>query len=335
MGKFLDAEKNRYLAYKQKTEYLSNPAKEPGIYRGKLRPFCLPIEYAEENLYEGIRRPALDYFEECGIKWHDGGYRRPSNHLCSSQVCCVNFLFPFAGKPAALAALIQPLFPNILEMLSIEPDGQYVSMEWIGLDNYLGEKAPRSGSRTRGANFTSADAMVMFRRTDGLKQTVLIEWKYTESYSNTNLRWSKAGTDRAAIYRDLYERDDFPLDKKRLPGFEALFYEPFYQLLRQQLLANEMERAEELGTDIVSLLHISPAQNHDFSRVTSPKLRSSGKSVLEMWKYLLVIPSRFQKASIEELFTRFPLHDHRELSQWWAFVTDRYSWLQNVPTGHR
>jgi Fic family protein len=54
------------------------------------------------------------------------------------------------------------------------------------------------------------------------------------------------------IYRPLYQRDDCPLDKGLVPSFEALFYEPFYQFMRQPLLAHEMERAHELGADRVS-----------------------------------------------------------------------------------
>jgi hypothetical protein len=51
-------------------------------------------------------------------------------------------------------------------MLPIE-NGQYVAHEWIGQQNYLGERIARNGKRTRGANFTSADAAVMFQQQDG------------------------------------------------------------------------------------------------------------------------------------------------------------------------
>ena len=104
-----------------------------------------------------IRQPILAYFARNKIKWHDGQDGKPDNHLCDSQVCCANFLFPFFDKPKALAGLLRPFFPNILEMLPIE-DGQYVAFEWIGQQNYLGEKVSRNGKRTRGANYTSADA---------------------------------------------------------------------------------------------------------------------------------------------------------------------------------
>ena len=155
--------------------------------------------------------------------------------FCSSQVQCVNFLYPFADKPEALRTLLSPNFPNIQSMLPMEGEGQVVSFEWIGLDNYLGEKIRRNSSRTRGANFTSADAAVMFLRQDGKRQIVLIEWKYTESYNRTWLGISERGTDRRDIYRHLYDSTSCPLDKTKVSDYSDLFYEPFYQLLRQQI----------------------------------------------------------------------------------------------------
>ena len=95
-----------------------------------------------------IRKAACAYFAENQIKWHEGQDAMPSNHLCSSQVCCVNFLFPFADRPDALATLLRPIFPDIKQVLPVECD-QYVAFEWIGQENYLGEKIARNGKRTR------------------------------------------------------------------------------------------------------------------------------------------------------------------------------------------
>ena len=161
---------------------------------------------ARENLFSGIRDDALEYFNRNRIKWHDGRNSNPSSHLCSSQVQCVNFLYPFVDKAEALCTLLRPLFPDIESIVPMKEDGQLVSFEWIGLCNYLGERTLRNGSRTRGASFTSADAAVMFRRQDGRLQIVLIEWKYTESYGRTWLGVAQSGTDRRGIYRHLYDR---------------------------------------------------------------------------------------------------------------------------------
>jgi hypothetical protein len=149
----------------------------------------------------------------------------------------VNFLFPFSDKPRALTELLRPLFPTIHHVLPMEGSSRFLSFEWIGLENYLGEYLGRTGTRTRGAYCTSADAAVMFEHMNGFRQIVLIEWKYTETNNDMPLRFSDRGTDRMAIYAPLYERPDCPLNKELLPDFEALFFAPFYQLMRQQFLA--------------------------------------------------------------------------------------------------
>ena len=182
MGKFLEVEKGRQILFRETSEYFTDAAKADGVYLRKPRRFCLPVDRAEENLFGEIRASALEYFARKQIDWHHGRDGRPSNHLCSSQVQCVNFLYPFSERPDALCALLQPIFPTIHSVIPMEYE-HVVSFEWIGLRNYLGEKVPRSGSRTRGANSTSADAAIMFRHNDGTRQLTLIEWKYTESYN--------------------------------------------------------------------------------------------------------------------------------------------------------
>ena len=273
MGKFLEEEKPRQTRFKVTSKTFTEAARNEGDYRGKPRPFCLPLGHAEENLFSEIRAGALEYFERNHIKWHDGQGSNPSNHLCSSQVQCVNFLSPFADKPDALSTLLRPFFPDIRSVMPMEAEGRFIAFEWIGAQNYLGEKIPRGGNRTRGANFTSLDAAVMFRQQDGTRHIVLIEWKYTESYGRTWLGIAGSGTNRMDIYRHLYNCPGCPLDKTQLPDFSDLFYEPFYQFLRQQLLAREMEQARELGSHIVTVLHVAPAKNRDFHRVTSERLR--------------------------------------------------------------
>src|SRR5689334_22887550 len=137
MGVFLQAEKKRYIEWKASTKHISEAAKKDGIYpknkaSGRTHPFCLAEAYADENLFAPIRRHALDYFSNKGIPWHDGADGRPSNHLCDSQVCCVNFLFPFMDNPEALVCLLRPYFPEIRSILPMEngPTQSYLSFEW-------------------------------------------------------------------------------------------------------------------------------------------------------------------------------------------------------------
>lgn len=326
MGKFLQTEKPKQVAFKKTSATISNTAKEDGMYRDHAYPFCLPRELAEENLYPPIRTTIREYFERNKIKWHDGQNGNPSNHMCDSQVCCANFLFPYADKPEALAALLKPIYPDLTQMLPVE-DGLYVAFEWIGKENYLHEKITRNGQRTRGANYTSADAAVRFRRTDGREQISLIEWKYTESYSSVNLEIAASGQSRVEIYQWLFNHPDCPFDKTRLPCFEALFYEPFYQFMRQQFLAHEMEKAHELGANIVSLLHIAPAHNLDFKTITSPLLKTHGLSATDVWKNLVTLPHRFMSIGTEILFGELDLDCYPELKEWQAYIQARYTWM--------
>lgn len=324
MGQFLTTEKQRLGTWKQTTLYLSQKARDPGAYRGRLRDFCLPKACAEENLYPGIRLLALGYFAAFDIKWHDRQKCKCSNHLCDSMVSCVNFFFPFAERPEALGALLRPIFPSLKEVMPMEESGLWLSIEWIGLDNYLGELKRGDRERTRGANFTSLDAAVRFEDTSGRTQVALIEWKYTESYGRRSMAEGKSGARRQAIYRDFFEAADGPIDASKVPDYLDLFYEPFYQMMRQQLLAHEMEKHQELGADAVTVVHICPRRNTDFQRVTSPGLTALGSSVTAVWKSLLRKPERFLEVHTEELFGSFDVSAFPELVDWHHYVTRRY-----------
>lgn len=338
MSKFLRLEKSRYTEWKPTAHIFSRGVRLGGNYKGGkyAYPFCLPQDCGNENLAREIRERALAYFDSHAIKWHDGHNQTPSNHLCDSQVCCVNFLFPFANQPDALKDLLQPVYRDIAQMLPFsDEDNQFVAFEWIGKDNYLSEVKREGQRRTRGANFTSTDAMVMFERKNGSKQIVLIEWKYTESYSPVPLHKARSGRDRREIYRHLYERDDCPLDKKVLKNYDALFYEPFYQLMRQQFLAHEMECAHEFGAKVASLLHISPAHNGELERVTSIGLLdlNIGTTVTDIWKKLVKPANRFASVHTEELFGKFPVDNHPEMNQVWSYLLERYPWFQEAMPG--
>jgi hypothetical protein len=211
-------------------------------------------------------------------------------------------------------------------MLPIESE-KYVSFEWIGQENYLGEKISRNGQRTRGANCTSTDSIVMFERNDKKRQVVLIEWKYTESYGSTFLKYADSGTDRTGIYKHLFEDVNCPINKKILPSFDSLFYEPFYQFMRQQFLAHEMEKAHEMGADIVSVLHIAPAHNRDFRKITSPELAKLGESATSVWRELVEAEGRFISVSAEKLFGDLSAIQLPEIKTWLEYIHARYAWV--------
>ena len=164
----------------------------------------------------------------------------------------------------------------------------------------------------------------MFERKDKKRHIVLIEWKYTESYNSNFLRFAESGTDRTEIYRHLFECSDCPINKDILPSFDSLFYEPFYQLMRQQFLANEMENAHELGADIVSILHISSSGNKDIHKVTSPELINFGDSPMGVWSKLVKDKSRFISVKTEKFFSNLPVEEFPEIQEWAKYINARY-----------
>jgi hypothetical protein len=91
MGLFLESEKPKQAAFKANYPGLPDPARLDGIYKGKPRSFCFPLEHAEQNLFPGIRLAALDHFANLRIKWHDGQNGKPIIPLRSASTA--NFFF--------------------------------------------------------------------------------------------------------------------------------------------------------------------------------------------------------------------------------------------------
>ena len=210
----------------------SRPLRRPSpMLQGRRRvshaslPILSASDLSLENLYPGIREDALAYFTRNKIKWHHAIDGRPSNHLCRSQVACVNFLFPLAANPSALKQVLSTVVPDAREISPIE-DGQYVSFEYIGEHNYLGERMPGRATRSRGANATSADAAVLYRKADGSTHLCLIEWKYTEAYGPGYLRYSDSGTDRFRIYAAHLESPTSPIRLPRSISFDGALPRP-------------------------------------------------------------------------------------------------------------
>lgn len=275
------------------------------------------------NLEPSIREAALAYFDKYGIAWH-----MHANHALSSQICCLNFLMPLATRPHLLADLVQKAIGGPApEMLPVEdgPQGEpwFVGFEWIGKADYLNEW-PASRAATRGANVTSADAVVRFRQA-GKTETLLIEWKYIESYGNPID--PKGNTIRAARYKDLMFAPTGPIKPDSGVKLEDFFWEPFYQNLRQQMLALQMERAGEDGAELVRVLHVSPADNLALKKMTSPNLQPFGSDASSAFRSLLVRPENFLSTSPEEWFGEFVERD-KNFADWAGYLHERYDFLQ-------
>jgi len=178
---------------------------------------------------------------------------------------------------------------GIDEVLQIEP-GRYLTFEYIGPTDFFGE-AP-GGARTRGAHCTSVDAAFLHRDVHGVVELVLVEWKYTESYRVRRPDRAKDQV-RLARYGEAVADPDGPVRADVL-SFERLLDEPFYQLVRQQLLAWELEKSGAEGASRVRVVHVLPPGNMAYQQSLSrPEHRALGGSVSEVWQRLLRRHERF------------------------------------------
>ena len=199
-----------------------------------------------------------------------------------------------------------------------------MAFEWIGVRDYLGETKRKGSERTRGANFTSSDFIFRFRRKDGKIQIVLGEWKYTEEYR----RLDKGIEVRKQNYYLAFHRYGGVFKRCGEDLYNALFFDPVYQLMRLQLLAQEMELSREMDAHVVSVLHVCPKANKEFrERVTSPLLERNyrGKGVLEIWKEF-VPEDKFMSISVEDLLHTIRQHAGTADERWINYLKTRYAW---------
>lgn len=291
-------------------------------------PYRLVAGKREHNLAPDIRVPVSAYFAANGIQWHTF-----AGHGLSSQVCCLNVLAPLARRPELLARVVyRALGVPEPEMMPVEtePDGQalYVGFEWTGRSNYLSEWPP-GGTATRGANATSADAVLRFR-SGGRVTTVLVEWKYTESYGAP---LDPVGNPtRLRRYTGKAFAPDGPVRADLGLGIADFFWEPFYQLLRQQMLAWRMQEAREDGADHVMVLHVSPRQNTKLHRVTAPALKRFGGAAFAAFRAVLVRPEDFVAVSTEDLFGPLLAEAAGDAGHaaWADYLRQRYTFLSRV-----
>ena len=282
------------MAWKASTRTLPEEARGDGSYDDKPRtyPFCLPAEFARHNLLEEIRHTALTRFAQFEIRWHaatqgaDGPW--PSTHLLDSQVQCVNCLLSLEHAPEMLLERLRQIEPAVQRIVPIRhaaaTEEGLVAFEWIGRENYLGERFRHR--RRRGEKVTSADALIVVECSDGQRTGFLIEWKFTEKYDKPVPFVSDYGTDRREIYRDTYENGSRVFIEKR-PPIDAYFHEPHYQLLRQTLLAEKMLGAGEHGVSRFVVLLLAPAANRELMTGVPDGLRLFGRTIDEVWSALI------------------------------------------------
>ena len=280
------AAKRRQGCFREVSSTISAQGRALSDGKGERHPHLLALGYEEENLYPNIRGAggAIDFFSRRGIGWwmssrsgDDSKVNGPTRNMASSQVACVNFLLPLAGIPGALAAVLRAIDDDVRGIVDIryESNTSPVEFEWIGIGGSL------EGVGTRGANATSIDAFLVAETEAGRKRAYLLEWKYVEQYLRTEPDFKgrgKSGETRRKRYCKRYRAPYSSFNLEAAPKLDDFLYEPFYQVMRQRLLADRMVQQRELDVDEAKVVVVVPERNlayrsvADGGKTTSPPL---------------------------------------------------------------
>lgn len=228
--KMYKAERVRQVAYYH--QHMADFAHNMGEFRGQ-HEFVLKREDCMYNLFEGIREDALPYFDKYKITWwgENKEVQKPTGHLVSSQIHCLNHLFALRKDDKAIKAILSEATGLAIKKILLSPldeDG-YLTFEFVYKNKtLLGEK-----NETRGAKCTSIDALVYAELENGRKILVPIEWKYTETYSG-------AEADKKSLVRYPVRLESI-LPASNLKGWNDSYKaDPYYELMRQTLLVEQI-----------------------------------------------------------------------------------------------
>ena len=336
MPAFGTRERRRQARFRNESPTVSAMGRSPTDDKGRRNGHLLALGYEEENLYPPLRgkRGASQFLSNRRIKWWSSsrsgdrsGGAGPTRNLASSQLACINFMLPLASSPMSLAAALSVIDDDIVGIVGIEDPAtgtsSLVEIEWIGLDHAL--EGP--GQKTRGANTTSIDAFVVAETTSG-RRAYLIEWKYVEEYRGRYLGDGTKGATRLERYSAAYAASSFRSGRAPVT---AWLYEPFYQIMRQRLLADRMVRNGELNVREAKVVVVVPDGNRAYrERITSPVLAAEFKdarTVEEVVLAAIVQPGpAFACVSPTTMADAVRRQCGDELVEWSEYLKDRYGW---------
>jgi len=256
------------------------------------------------NLYDETREEIYKYFAQEKIKWwkvfNDNKLKQekayeftpddmPSRHLLSSQIACLNHLFPIRHDKESVLGIAKIINPDFVDVLKIDSDKYfpaYIQFEAVSEIDHLNEVKPPETKPPRGEFSTSVDALIYAVHKNEKKYLIPIEWKYTEEYeySHAPVDYSAGGSGKTRLerYSELINNSSF---LKSLPSYanSVYFFEPFYQLMRQTLWAEQMiknNKDEIIKADNFIHVHIIPKENKELLDI---KYKATGKNMKDSW----------------------------------------------------
>ena len=280
------------------------------------RPSLLGLADGRNNLHPSIRESAVEYFSREGIKWwrhtlfeRDApGVNVPSIVTVSSQIACVNHLFPIRRDREAVLAVANALgAPEGIvfsDVLSVNCESDPADTAYVGFEACLADRSLMGENGRRGEYCTSVDALIHAVSESGEKWLIPVEWKYTELYpwdssdlldcSDSRKRYS--AKKRLDTYLGQFRDSPFvrlvPWEGPSADGGRKYvnFFNPFYELSRQAVwaatvIANASTEpvAREHGVDRVLHVCMVPDGNTDLIQGDY----GTGKGLEETWRSCL------------------------------------------------
>ncbi len=203
-----------------------------------------------------------------------------------------------------------------------------VEFEWIGLGHSL------EGGGTRGAQNTSIDGFLVAETKSGRRRAYLLEWKYVEHYLSTRPEFKgegPKGDTRRSRYAERYRAPFSSFNPFTVPNLCDFLYEPFYQIMRQRLLADRMVQKRELGIDEAKVVVVVPEQNWAYRTVsdgkatTSPPLAKRFEAVEAVLQAALKDPdTQFDMAAPASMLDVVSQSLPDETAEWAGYWRDRY-----------
>jgi len=330
-GKLFNNDKGRKI-------YLLKNKKNPN---GIWLPKADLLMKGKNNLYPLIIDEVMLYFALNHITLHhlegdtDFGFCIPSGHTLSSQIACLNHLYPLRYDKDAVLAIAQQIYPEIVDVFRIETDRflpGYIAFEVISDNDHLNETKGNQ-KLTRGTMCTSLDAMVYGKLKDGKNIIIPIEWKYTENYheegktdkdysiENSRIEKEGKGKERLRRYSDLITQSKQLSMKHEDYRSSVYFFEPFYQLMRQTLWAEQMianNNTETVKAENYIHAHIVPSENKELLQY---EYSASRKGMLETWESCLTDTKKYRLIEPKNLFVNIDEIKYQSLID---YLTTRY-----------
>ena len=329
--KFGDLAREHQGNFRDSSDTISLEGRSPSDDIGICHRRLLALGSEIDNLYPSIRKDggAIQFFKDRDIEWwqssksgDDTKVEGPTRNMASSQIACVNFFLPLVEIPGALLAVLRRIDDDVRGIVDIDHRGNRspVEFEWIGLDRSL------EGRDKRGAYNTSIDALLVAETEAGRKRAYLVEWKYVEESGG---EWKKLREGQREEYSHWYYADASSFRPDAAPEMDDFLRDPFYQIMRQRLLADRMIADRELGVTEAKVVVVVPADNVAYrEKITSPPLKErfpEAKTVAGTMKSVLKRPEeQFAMVTPAELVCSVEASCGESVRQWVSYWRSRY-----------